>query len=652
MGDPRSFICADPNPVSAVPSRDRKNPIEARAAAPVSRLAARLCLLGLLWAVSAWNAVSLAAGPAEPREALWVTDGAVRALVLDPGRGVLYIGGDFTAVGPADPAQGPAQPRRHLAAIDLQSGAPTEWDPAPDGAVHALWLSPDGATLYLGGDFTAVGGQFRERLAAVDAALGLPRAWNPRADGLVRVMVPSTADGASLFVGGAFSRIANAERAGIAELGLLGVGALTGLGQEPLFEPGAEVHALAVGARRLYVGGDFVPSEGDGEEDEETGEEEEPEAGMRHLVAVDLLDFSLLDWAPPVAGGTVRVLHHFTDQDRIYAGGDFTTVAGAAQRGIAAFDIDSAEPLVWHPRLEGAVDAIAVAFDRTAIYLGGRFDRVAGVGRANLAAVGVVDATPLDAWQAATDGAVRALALFDDAEAEEYLLYAGGEFNLVDGTPRPGLAAFAIFAPESEPPLTQAFPPGGFFNASNTAPIVLSCDDGAGSGCAATYYTIDGSEPDTGSARYVAPISVVADIELRFFSVDHAGNAEPVRREDYTFEIGAPVTTASPPSRIFEGRTLMVTLDCVDAGLGCAATYYTVDGSLPDTGSTRYTGPIAISDTTVLQYFSVDVVGNAEGVVRSEYVRNRGEAGALAWFEMLPLLAVFRLRRRRGGVRA
>ncbi len=620
-----------------------KASITAPLPSPRARLAVRLCLISLLWLMAAGYAAWKSAGAVELREDLWVTDGAVQALALDAERGVLYIGGDFTAVGPADPLQGPALPRRYLAAIDVASGMATDWDPAPDGIVRALWLSPDGTTLYLGGDFTAVGGQFRSRVAAVDTAFGVPRAWNPRADGSVRTMVPSTADGASLFIGGAFGQVANAMRYGVAELTLLGVGALTGLGQQPLFEPGADVHALAVGAGQLYVGGAFVLA------DEEEAADETSET--RRLVAVDLRDFSPTDWAPAIADGTVHALHHVPDQNRIYAGGDFTTVAGASQAGVAVFDTGTAAPLSWHPQLEGAVDAIAMVLDRTVVYLGGRFDRVGGVGRANLAAVSAVDATPLDAWQVTTDAAVSVLALAEDVAAEAYTLYAGGAFTLIDGAARPGLAALASFAPERQPPLTQAAPPGGLFNASDTAPIVLSCDDGAGSGCAATYYTLDGSDPDTSSARYVAPISVITDIELRFFSVDRVGNAEDIRREVYVFEINAPVTTASPASRIFEGRTLAVTLSCFDAGSGCAATYYTVDGSLPTLASTRYTGPIIIGDTTVLRYFSVDVAGNAEGAARSEYVRNHGEVGALAWFEALPLLAAF-WRRRRGGAHA
>lgn len=567
------------------------------------------------------------------REDLWAVDGAVHAIAVDAQHGLLYVGGEFTQVGPADPLDGPPVPRRNLAALDLASGEATGWDPAPNLPVHAMWLSVDGATLYIGGDFTEVGGLFRNRLAALDTAIGQPRPWNPGANGTVRAMIPSAFVGASLFVGGAFSSVSGATRLGVAEIGLLGVGALTGLGQNPVTAPGADIHALARGTDRLYIGGEFM-----------LPEEDEP----RRLAAVDLTVFTVVDdWSPAIDDGAVHALQHLLDQDVIYAGGSFTAVAGAPQPGVAAFDTDSGEALAWNPQLEGEVGAIASSLDRTVLYLGGAFGQVAGVARENLAAVSTINAA-LDEWQAPVDGEVFVLAAVDDMDAERYTLYAGGAFGLVGGAPRPGLAALEALAPERQPPATAAVPPGGFFNAGNREPIALVCDDGAGAGCAATYYTLDGSEPDTESSRYFGPLNILADTELRFFSVDHVGNVEAVNAEQYTFEIDPPVTTASPASSVFEGRTLRVTLSCTDTGSGCADTYYTIDGSLPTTASARYTGPIAIDRTTVLQYFSMDVAGNEEGIRRSEYVSNRGELGALAGYEMLLLIPAGLALRRRG----
>lgn len=50
-----------------------------------------------------------------------------------------------------------------------------------------------------------------------------------------------------------------------------------------------------------------------------------------------------------------------------------------------------------------------------------------------------------------------------------------------------------------------------------------------------------------------------------------------------------------------------------------AATYYTTDGTIPTTNSTKYTGPITLSTSTTLKFFSVDTVGNQESVKSESY---------------------------------
>ncbi len=81
------------------------------------------------------------------------------------------------------------------------------------------------------------------------------------------------------------------------------------------------------------------------------------------------------------------------------------------------------------------------------------------------------------------------------------------------------------------PPTTRVTPEGGAF--TDPVEVTLTCDDGGGSGCAVTYYTLDGSEPTSGSPRYVAPIAVTRSATLRFTSTDVAGNVEPVKQAAY-----------------------------------------------------------------------------------------------------------------------
>src|SRR6266478_6688074 len=102
-------------------------------------------------------------------------------------------------------------------------------------------------------------------------------------------------------------------------------------------------------------------------------------------------------------------------------------------------------------------------------------------------------------------------------------------------------------AAEFVPPTSTASPVGGRYNATQS--VTLACSDNpGGTGCAATYYTTDGSTPTTSSTRYTAPISVASSTTLRFFSVDAQGNAETPRQEIYVIDKVPPALTGSDPA--------------------------------------------------------------------------------------------------------
>ncbi len=171
---------------------------------------------------------------------------------------------------------------------------------------------------------------------------------------------------------------------------------------------------------------------------------------------------------------------------------------------------------------------------------------------------------------------------------------------------------------DTTPPSTRANLVGG--TTATAVNVSLICEDGSGSGCKATYYTTDGSEPTTSSSAYSAPIAIAANTTLKFFSVDTAGNREAVKTETYVIDGTAPTTTATPAGGTYATATT-VTLACSDGnGTGCKATYYTTDGSEPTASSPTYSAPIAIAANTTLKFFSVDTVGNTEAVKTETYV--------------------------------
>ena len=385
--------------------------------------------------------VDTAAG--QPATGFPAVTGTIRAAVPD-GAGGWFIGGSFTSVG--------GQPRLNLAHVlaDLSVAA---WDPAPDQAVHCL--ARQGAALYAGGDFLAIGGAARARIAALDPLTGLALAWDPGADGSVRALV---ATDSVLYAGGSFLTVGGAARARLAALDLAG-------GTASPWDPGANsaVFALAARAGVVYVGGFFSSLGGQtridlGAVDAATGLvtawNPQPDNQVLALAApegrvyvggaftkfgsVTRNRIAALD---PVTGQPVeswnpnaneKVLALAVDGPRVYVGGEFTAVGGQVRTYVAALDSASALAVAWNPSAYGPVRALAPGGDR--IYVGGSFNGIGGAIRRSLAAIDLATGA-VTPWDPGTNGQVLALARQGGS------ILAGGLFTTAGGQPRNNLAA-------------------------------------------------------------------------------------------------------------------------------------------------------------------------------------------------------------------
>jgi len=126
-----------------------------------------------------------------------------------------YIGGSFTAVRPAGVALGGAGTvaRAHLAAISNSTGQLLSWSPATDGNVRALAASPDGGTIYVGGEFSSLGGQSRPHLGAVSASSGSLSSFNPRPNVSVLALAATST---RVYFGGTFTTVGGVARSRLA----------------------------------------------------------------------------------------------------------------------------------------------------------------------------------------------------------------------------------------------------------------------------------------------------------------------------------------------------------------------------------------------------------------------------------------------------
>ena len=133
---------------------------------------------------------------------------------------LIYLAGHFTKV---IDQNGDRHPAGSIAAFDLATG---DWDPSflpiVGGDLHlkvtALAISPDGTTLYAGGDFDSINGTDVKNLAAIDLATGqLDAGFAPTPGGSVDVLL---AGPDLLYMGGSFSHVDGKRRRHLAAVSL------------------------------------------------------------------------------------------------------------------------------------------------------------------------------------------------------------------------------------------------------------------------------------------------------------------------------------------------------------------------------------------------------------------------------------------------
>lgn len=117
----------------------------------------------------------------------------------------IFVSGDFTQVG--------SLARYRLVALDAATGAVVPGF-APDLNARARPLAVRGDTLYVGGIFTVADGQARQRLAAFSTTDGALLPWAPATDDEVLALTAPTGTG-SVVVGGRFTLVNGTANAGL-----------------------------------------------------------------------------------------------------------------------------------------------------------------------------------------------------------------------------------------------------------------------------------------------------------------------------------------------------------------------------------------------------------------------------------------------------
>lgn len=339
--------------------------------------------------------------PAQPDATVATTTGPVHAIATD-GTAV-FLGGEFTAVG--------GLARVGLAKLDAATGAVVDtWRADVTGEVRSLSLSPDGSILYVGGRFTSVRGVARNDVAAVSTATGsVVSSWHPQPDDAVLALT-ATAD--HVYLGGIFTFLNGARAPKLAR-----VDRATGaLDETWLPKPNGRVLSLELSPDRsqLYVGGGF----------RRVFDRFRPKLAALRTRAAEVTDWKPAPQCPPM--------------DLVFDGTGtlFVACAGGGTTGNRAIAYEPSSPTArWDIGFNGNPQAVAVVDG--VVYIGGHFTEALGQRRRKAAAFDAMTGA-MSSWAPEFDSPQGIEALVSIGSE----LWAGGTFTKVDRQPREGLACF------------------------------------------------------------------------------------------------------------------------------------------------------------------------------------------------------------------
>jgi ligand-binding sensor domain-containing protein len=327
---------------------------------------------------------------------------AVNALVFDA-NGNLFVGGDFTTIGGSTI-------RNRLAKFN-STGILTSFNPNFSWTVLALAFDNAG-NLYVGGNFLTVNGLSYSRLVKFDAA-GVLTNFSPVPNDAVMALTVDTSG--SVYAGGFFTSIGGVNRNRIAKFDASGN--LSSFNPFTTSMLNDVVYDLAIDAAgNLYVGGEIGL----------VG------AATRNNLA-KFNHLGVLMGFNPNMNGYVRTLA-LNVSGQMFVGGNFTTIGPVSTRNHLA-KLNAAGLLAsFNPNMNKSVRAL-VRDTSGNIYAGGEFVTVGGATRARVAKFNQNDV--LTSFNPDIGYDVNALAL--DANGN---LYVGGDFTSIGGVTRNRVAKF------------------------------------------------------------------------------------------------------------------------------------------------------------------------------------------------------------------
>ncbi len=419
-----------------------------------------------------------------------------------------------------------------------------------NGTVYAIEVTA--TKIYIGGDFTEVGGEARNSIAALNLDGTLDTSWNPNIPTLeiARVVSSIYATDTAIYVGGNFLAVNGVTARGNAAAFEIANGSNTGTALAWNPDSDAGIYKVIGNGTKIYLGGVFSTVGG---------------VERYNLAAVDSTTGALdASWNPKMNGSVYDML---IQDSKLYAVGLFQLAndgqATSATRNFGAnFNLANGSDVgavqTWNPNLDNVVNAIE--YYNSKLYLGGAFNQVGADFIDFAARVNTTDGTLDASWNPDPDGTVYDLAISDEGN-----IFLGGAFDSigVDAHKWVGLVNSSTGAVSVwDPVLTIGFIDTVYALDISDATVSVGGDFNRvnGSDTHANFAqfrfpkisfstTTSSADEDDGTVSIVVSQDIASDIDLAFdVSVDEDSTASAGSRfvaGDYAFADAGPHTILS-----------------------------------------------------------------------------------------------------------
>lgn len=224
---------------------------------------------------------------------------------LDEYNGVVYVGGRFDSVNGIF--------RKNIAAIDLQTGIPTTWNPKANYSIFEVTVH--NGYVYSSGQFDTIGGKYCRGLAQLSLSTGNATAWNANLDQYGRVYTIKI-EGNRMYIGGWFSSVSGQPRSAVAAIDVQTANVLA-------WNPsiGSKINGIDISDSTVYVGGSFYLN-----------------SVKTRAASIDKSTGNINSWNSDFRSIYSSEIHSVLASDSlVYFGGKFSGVGENTRSGLAVF---------------------------------------------------------------------------------------------------------------------------------------------------------------------------------------------------------------------------------------------------------------------------------------------------------------------------